>query len=196
MVSGNTHITKARIRNCIENNKEYMKSIEDQRKAIIASIADYQALEDAIYIKPYFFEINGVGGHADPTAKLALSEKRKTEEDRLKRKIRMQQEALQRNLELKEEALSIISTMNATMCFMPRHFHVVYELWYEKNSKYSQLAISMHKGKAAIVAMLDNEAEAILTIIKKGQSCMSINDMYQIVKANKELYENIRRYEK
>lgn len=54
----------------------------------------------------------------------------------------------------------------------------------------------MHKGKAAIVAMLDNEAEAILTIIKKGQSCMSINDMYQIVKANKELYENIRRYEK
>lgn len=108
----------------------------------------------------------------------------------------MQQEALQQNLELKEEALSIISTMNATMCFMPRHFHVVYELWYEKNSKYSQLAISMHKGKAAIVAMLDNEAEAILTIIKKGQSCMSINDMYQIVKANKELYENIRRYEK
>ena len=80
MVSGNTHITKARIRNCIENNKEYMKSIEDQRKAIIASIADYQALEDAIYLKPYFFEINGVGGHADPTAKLALSEKRKTEE--------------------------------------------------------------------------------------------------------------------
>lgn len=35
-----------------------------------------------------------------------------------------------------------------------------------------------------------------ITIIKKGQSCMSINDMYQIVKANKELYENIRRYEK
>lgn len=124
-----------------------MKSIEDQRKAIIASIADYQALEDAIYLKPYFFEINGVGGHADPTAKLALSEKRKTEEDRLKRKIRMQQEALQRNLELKEEALSIISTMNATMCFMPRHFHVVYELWYEKIPNILNLRFQCTKAK-------------------------------------------------
>lgn len=196
MVSGNTNLTKAKIRNCIENNKEYMKSIENQRKAILASIADYQALEDTIYLKPYLFEIRGIGEYADPTSKIALSRERKMEEERLKREIRMQQNALNENLKLKEQALNIIATMNSTMCFMPRHYHVVYSLWYEKSTKYSELAISMHKGKAAIAAMLDNEAEAILAIVTKGQSIMTVNDMYQIIKADKELYEKIQKYEK
>lgn len=197
MASGNNiYISKTRIKNCIENNKEYMKSIEDQRKAIIASISDYQELEDAIYLRPYFFEIKGVGGYADPTSKLALSHERKMEEERIKRKIRMQQEALNRNLELKEQALNIISTMNATMCFMPRHYHVIYSLWYEKSTKYSELAASMHKGKAAIAAMLDNETEAIQTIIQNGQLNASINEIYQAVKSNKQLFQKILRYEK
>ncbi len=101
MVSGNTNLTKAKIRNCIENNKEYMKSIENQRKAILASIADYQALEDTIYLKPYLFEIRGIGGYADPTSKIALSRERKMEEERLKKRNPYAAECIERESEIK-----------------------------------------------------------------------------------------------